>query len=110
MYNVKIIKVIYYYWYDQNWFVCTYEWGFPGGSHGKESACNIGDAGSVPVLERSPVEGNGNSSILAWRIPWTEEPGGLQFMELQRVGHDRVTNTHKGLYVSEWPNLFIRNI
>ena len=29
-----------------------------------------------------------NSSILAWEIPWTEEPGGLQFMGLQRVGHD----------------------
>ena len=29
-----------------------------------------------------------HSSILAWRIPWTEEPGGLQFMELQRVGHN----------------------
>ena len=28
------------------------------------------------------------SSILAWRIPWTEKPGGLQAMELQRVGHD----------------------
>ena len=28
------------------------------------------------------------SSILAWRIPWTEEPGGLQFMGSQRVGHD----------------------
>ena len=31
------------------------------------------------------------SSILAWRIPWTEEPGGLQSMGSQRVGHDRVT-------------------
>ena len=29
-----------------------------------------------------------HSSILAWRIPWTEEPGGLQFMGLQRVGYD----------------------
>ena len=29
-----------------------------------------------------------HSSILAWRIPWTEEPGGLQFMRLQRGGHD----------------------
>ena len=29
-----------------------------------------------------------HSSILAWRIPWTEEPGGLQFMRSQRVGHD----------------------
>ena len=31
------------------------------------------------------------SSILAWEIPWTEEPGGLQSMELQRVGHNRAT-------------------
>ena len=29
-----------------------------------------------------------HSSILAWKIPWTEEPGGLQFMGLQRIGHD----------------------
>ena len=35
-----------------------------------------------------------HSSILAWRLPWTEEPGGLQSMGSQRVGHDRVTNTH----------------
>ena len=34
-----------------------------------------------------------NSSILAWRIPWTEEPGGLQSMGSQRVGHDWATNT-----------------
>ena len=35
-----------------------------------------------------------HSSILAWRIPWTEEPGRLQSMGLQRVEHDWVTNTH----------------
>ena len=35
-----------------------------------------------------------HSSILAWRIPWTEEPGGLQSIRLQRVGHDWVTNTY----------------
>ena len=35
-----------------------------------------------------------HSSILAWRIPWTEEPGGLQFMGSQRVRHDCTTNTH----------------
>ena len=34
-----------------------------------------------------------HSSILAWRIPWTEEPGGVQFMESQRAGHGWVTNT-----------------
>ena len=36
-----------------------------------------------------------HSSILSWRIPWTEEPGGLQSMELQKVRHDWVTNIHK---------------
>ena len=34
-----------------------------------------------------------HSSIPAWRIPWTEEPGGLQSMGSQRVGHNRGTNT-----------------
>ena len=34
-----------------------------------------------------------DSNILAWRIPWTEEPGGLQSMGSQRVGHDEATNT-----------------
>ena len=35
-----------------------------------------------------------HSNILAWRIPWTEAPGGLQSMGSQRAGHDRVTKTH----------------
>ena len=65
------------------------KWLHPGGSDGKESACNAGDPGSIPGLGRSPGGGNGNSfSILAWRIPWTEEPGGLQSMGLQRAGYD----------------------
>ena len=52
---------------------------FPGGSDSKESTCHTGDLIiMVPESGRSPGEGNGNSSILAWRIPWTEEPGGLQ--------------------------------
>ena len=34
---------------------------------------------------------------IAWKIPWTEEPGGLQFMRSQRVRHDRATNTHRHL-------------
>ena len=38
-----------------------------------------------------------HSSILAWRIPWTEETGGLQSRGLQTVRHDRVTNTHTQL-------------
>ena len=45
---------------------------FPGGSAGKESACNEGDMDSIPGLGRSPGEGKAtHSSILAWRIPWT---------------------------------------
>ena len=36
-------------------------WDFPGGSDGKESACNVGDPGSIPGLERFPGEGNGYS-------------------------------------------------
>ena len=63
--------------------------GFPDGSDGKESACNVGDLGSVSGLGRSPGEGmTTHSSILAWRIPWIEEPGGLQSMGLHRVRHD----------------------
>ena len=44
---------------DWNWYICTV-WGFPGGSESKESACIAGDSGSIPVLGRSPGEGNGN--------------------------------------------------
>ena len=63
--------------------------GFLCSSVDKESACSAGDPGSVPVLGRSSGEGNGNPlSILAWKISWTEEPGGLQFMGLQRARHD----------------------
>ena len=51
---------------------------FPGGSHGKVSAYNAGDPGSIHGSGRSPGEGNAtHSSILAWKIPWTEEPGGV---------------------------------
>ena len=51
--------------------------GFPGGSDGKESACNAEDLGSIPGLEDPLEKGTTtHSSILAWRIPWTEEPGG----------------------------------
>ena len=65
--------------------------GFPGGSVGKDSACNVGDTGGVCSISgsgRSPGEGDTHSSILAQRIPWTEEAGGLQSMRSQRVRHD----------------------
>ena len=63
--------------------------GFPGSSDGKESACKVGDPGSIPELGRSIEEGKAtHSSNLAWKIPWTKEPGGPQSMGLQRVRHD----------------------
>ena len=59
---------------------------FPGGSDGKESACNAGDLGSIPGLGKPLEKGMATySSILDWRIPWTEEHDKLQSMELQRV-------------------------
>ena len=50
----------------------------------------------VQTLSREDLLEKGmatHSNILAWRIPWTEEPDGLQFMESQRVGRDWTTNT-----------------
>ena len=63
--------------------------GFHGGSEGKESACKVG----IPVQSLSwedPMKKRmaTYSNIFAWRIPQTEEPGGLHFMGLQRVGHN----------------------
>ena len=64
------------------------------GSDSKESACNVGDLSSIPgskdTLEKEKAT---QSGILAWRIPWSEEPGGLQSMGSQRVWHGWVTNT-----------------
>ena len=57
----------------------------------KEPVCQAGDTGLTPGLGRYSGEGYGNdSSILAWEIPWTEEPGRLQSSGSQRVGHDSV--------------------
>jgi len=68
--------------------------GFPDDSDGKESTCNEGDP--IPNLQgpilgwEDPLEKGmaTDSNILAWSIPRKEEPGRLQSMGLQRVGHD----------------------
>ena len=63
-----------------------------GGSVSKESACKAGDPALIPALGRSLEKGMAtHSSILAWRIPLTEEPGGLQSMGSQKVRHDWAT-------------------
>ena len=67
--------------------------GLPQWLRGKESACNAGDEGDIPrqslgqedSLEEEMAT---DSCILARQIPWTKEPGGLQSIGLQRVGHN----------------------
>ena len=68
---------------------------FPDGIVVKNPPANTEDTGDtrdtslITGWGRSPGEGHGNhSSILAWRIPGTEQPGGLQSVGSQRVGHD----------------------
>ena len=64
-------------------FVC---FRFSDGSEGKASACNAGDLGGEDPLEKKMAA---HSSILVWKIPWTEEkPGRLQTTGSQRGGHD----------------------
>ena len=58
----------------------------------KNLPANIGDMGSIPGWGRSlEKEMATHSSILAWEVPWTEEPGGLQFMGSQRLRYDLAT-------------------
>ena len=71
--------------------------GFPGGANGKESACQcrrlkrhgfetrVQSLGQEDPLEEEMAT---HFSILAWKIPWTEEPGGLQSMGSERVRHN----------------------
>ena len=62
---------------------------FAGGSDGKASAYNVGDLSSIPGLENLLEKEMATcSSTLAWKIPWLEEPGGLQSIGSQRVRHD----------------------
>ena len=76
--NLKTCRYMYAY----SWF------RFPWWLSGKESAYTAGDLGLIPGLGRSPGVGHGtHSSTLACRIPWTEEPGGLQSGS-HRVGHE----------------------
>ena len=68
-------------------------WGLPAGASGKEPTCQCRQHKSHdfdPWVGKIPWRGGmvTHSSILAWRIPWTEESGGLQSMGSQRVRQD----------------------
>ena len=66
--------------------------GFPGCSVVKNLPANAGAAGDIGLIPdwEDPLEEEKatHSSILVWKIPWTEEPGGLESIESHRVGHD----------------------
>ena len=62
--------------------------GFCGGTVVKNLPASAGGVGSIPLLGRSLEEEITDFSVLAWEIPWTEEPGGLQSMGSQRGRHD----------------------
>ena len=63
---------------------------------GKESACQCKRCGFHPWVGKIPLEEEmvTHSSVAAWKIPWTEEPGGLQSPGSQRVRHDSATEQH----------------
>ena len=77
--------------------------GLPSWLRWQRIICKAEDLGQEYLLEKGMAT---HSSILAWRIPWTEEPGRLQSMGFQRVGHNWGTNTVN--YRRRWPpNTFI---
>ena len=84
---------------------------FLGGASGKEPTCNAGDIREVGLtlgLGRSPAEEmTTHSSILAWRISWTEECDGLQSMGLQRVGHDWSDLAPMCVQCLLWRNIYL---
>ena len=63
----------------------SFQKDFPGGSDGKASVYSAGNLGQEDPLEKEMAI---HSSTIAWKIPWTEEPGRLQPRGSQRVGHD----------------------
>ena len=80
--------------------------GTPQWLCGKELPCRGGDVVSIPGRE-DPLEKEmeTHSSILAWEIPWTEAPGGLQSMGSQTMGHDLATEQQQHGY----PGLAIKS-
>ena len=83
--------------------------GSPCGSDGKVSACNVGDLGSI-LGQEDPLEKEmtTHSRTLAWKIPWMKEPGRLQSMGLQRVGHHWATSLVHRFYIHR--NMFEQSL
>ena len=87
---------------DYGWaHLKNHHWGFPSGSDSKElpemQEIQVRFLGWEDPLEKGKAT---HSSILAWEILWTEEPGGLQPMGSQRVGHDSETITLSNMCIA----------
>ena len=106
---------------DQTWVSCIANGFFTiwtsreCGASGKEPTCNEGDPTDTGLICRSgrSLEGDlrhgtpgTHSRILAWRIPWTEEPSRLQSLGSQRVGHNLSDLTHKHALCDEMSSVF----
>ena len=90
--SIKFIIMIY------SWIIYIHR--LPWWISGKEPTCNARDPGST-LGQEDPLEKEmaTHSSILAWEIPWTEEPGGLQSRGQERIGHGLVTKQHQRIYI-----------
>ena len=89
---------------------CSLEKGFPDGSMVKNPPANAWDAGLIVEVWEGPLEEEmtTHSSVLAWEIPWTEEPGGLESMLSRRVGHNwACTHAVSREFGVLWPNGFV---
>ena len=93
---------------------CNWHWGIPSWCSGKESACQCRRCerhSSISGSRRSPGEGNGNhSSILAWKIPWTEEPGRLQSGIAESWTDFATELSHRKGLRDIWESLFWKTI
>ena len=103
MYTYVCVCVYIYIYIYTHIYICLVD--FQGGASGKEPVCKAGDirdSGLNPSREDPLEEGIvAHSSILVWRIPWTEENGGLQSIGSQKVRHgwSDLAHTHVYLYI-----------
>ena len=92
MYNANglwMVMICQYGFINDNKCTNRVDVGLPDGSEVKNPPANAEDVGSIPGSERFPGKGKGSHlSILAWEILWPEEPGRLQSVRSQRIGHD----------------------
>ena len=101
--NCLIFVCLFVFWF---WQMNRGLEDFPGGSDVKTSVYNVGDwvqsLGWEDPLEKKMAI---HSSTIAWKIPWTEEPGRLQFAGLQRVRHDWATSQNTKIGSQETPGV-----